>query len=174
MTRRGFLRLVAASASAVVARPARAVNDPSSRALWLRRGGDAVLLDLDTPEGYKGAAWMLRDVHAGVIGRPSPDLLRLLAWAQAWLAAYGYHECYAVHSGLRTPFTNQMTEGAALNSRHLPNANMVFRASDVSMARIDASYLARVFALAKYGGVGLYDRRGFVHVDDDRVRYWRK
>jgi uncharacterized protein YcbK (DUF882 family) len=44
------------------------------------------------------------------------------------------------------------------------------------MEGISTEYLGRLAALAHQGGVGFYTDRpqGFVHIDDGRIRYWRK
>lgn len=141
--------------------------------LWIKRGSDQARVDVMTESGYAVAARLMRDVKANQIGRPSPSLLLLIAWMQAWLAAYGHHVCFNIHSGLRTIRTNNNIEGAARSSLHLPDKFGRFRALDFSAAPIPSEYLGRLAAMAQQGGVGFYSARNFTHVDDGRQRYWR-
>lgn len=141
--------------------------------LWLARNGERARFNFATPEGYKQAAWFLRDVRAGVIGRPNLDLLRLIAWTQGYLAVYGYDVPYDVHSGLRTQWTNQRTEGASRASMHLPDKRGVFHAMDYSARGLTPDYLSKLLSYPRFGGVGRYDNRNFVHADVGRIRSWR-
>gem|GEM_PF-5930494 len=96
------------------------------------------MIDLRTDEGYRAAAWLLRDVRAGnVVGLPSIDTLFLAAWAQAWAAAHGVYAVLNIHSGLRTMRTNRAIEGAAQNSRHLPDRQLRFSAIDLDPFGLD-------------------------------------
>lgn len=91
---------------------------------------------------------------------------------QAWLAAYGHHVLFNVHSGLRTKSTNDYFEGA-LSSYHLPDERMVFRAGDLDCPSIPSEYIGRLAFLSQQGGVGFYVRN-FTHTDvRGRVTYWR-
>lgn len=141
--------------------------------LWLARNGERARFNFSTPEGYRQAAWFLRDVRAGVVGRPNPNLLRLIAWTQGYLAVYGFDVPYDVHSGLRTPRTNQSTEGASRGSMHLPDTNGMFHAMDYSAKGLTPNYLSGLLAYPRFGGVGRYDNRNFVHADVGRIRTWR-
>ncbi|GLC94842.1 hypothetical protein Tamer19_42500 [Cupriavidus sp. TA19] len=176
MLRRDFLRAAVAAAAiapCVGVREALGQEAAMPSVLWLRRGKDQARIDFATPEGYRAAAYLLRDVQAGFTGSPHPALLRLLAWEQAWLSAYGYTIPFVVHSGCRVAATNSR-EGGVQNSRHLPNQMGVFRAVDFSTREILAEYLGRLAYLAGQGGVGFYTQRDFVHNDvDERVRTWR-
>jgi len=186
MLRRDFLRsmcALAAMAAASDALPSQQqslsyyLTAPSSdvpTVLWLRRGADSYRIDYSTPEGYRMAQYLLRDVRANVMGHPSQGLLRILSWQQAWLAAYQVHQPHDILSGLRTRATNSMTEGAAYGSLHLPDRAGVFRAVDSRMPSISSEYLGRLAALARAGGVGFYRAKDFTHIDDGRQRIWRK
>lgn len=181
--RRLFMRQMGALALSL-AMPARADQNgtpmvaPAGNAepsfLWLARNGDRARFNFASPEGYRQAAWFLRDVRAGgVIGRPNPNLLRLIAWTQGYLAVYGYDVPYDVHSGLRTPWTNQRTEGASRASMHLPDKHGMFHAMDYSAKGLTPDYLSKLLAYPRFGGVGRYDNRDFVHADVGRIRFWR-
>lgn len=167
--RREFCKALAlASSIAPFTVPGRACADTQPAhiptLLWVSRGSDEAQIDYSTAEGYRAIAWMLRDVRAGVIGVPHGRLLEQWSWMQAWLAAYGYHVRFDIHSGLRTPATNHSTEGAALASYHLPNDQGVFRAGDFSTPTIPSEYMGRLAWLSQQGGVGFYTR-DFIHTD---------
>lgn len=131
--------------------------------LWVRRDADEANIDYSTDEGFRAIVWMLRDVRAGVSGTPHWRLLQQWSWMQAWLAAYGRHVRFDIHSGLRTKATNDFYEGA-LASYHLPDERMVFRAGDFSTPSVSSEYLGRLAYLSRQGGVGFYARE-FIHTD---------
>ncbi|PCE30034.1 hypothetical protein BZL54_22995 [Burkholderia ubonensis subsp. mesacidophila] len=174
--RRDFCKAFAAAAAmAPFVSPARARAEPATAVptvLWVRRGRDEARIDYSTDEGFRAAAWMLRDVRAGVVGVPAWSLLQQWSWMQAWLAAYGTHARFDIHSGLRTKATNDYYEGA-LSSYHLPDSNMVFRAGDFSSPSVSSEYMGRLAYLSQQGGVGFYTRN-FTHTDvRGRVAFWR-
>lgn len=146
---------------------------PEPFALDMQRAGERVLIDLRTAEGQRAAAWLLRDIRGGnVVGIPSPDVLRLLAWAQAYLAAYGTYTVLDAHSGLRLPRTNATTERAVQGSRHLPDRAGRFAAVDVFPLGINKTFFGQLAATPRFGGVGWYDSH--IHFDcRPRPVYWR-
>lgn len=174
LTRREFLRKAAAAIALAATQPLFAQGGAIPTTLWLRRGGDELRLDVATPSGYEGVRYLLRDVRAGVMGHPHTALLQLLCWEQAWLAAYGCHAPFVATSGLRLPRTNDVTEGAARGSTHLPDEKGVFRGADLHHPVISTDYFSRLAALATQGGVGIYIAKNFVHHDVGRVRVWRR
>ncbi|WP_162878137.1 D-Ala-D-Ala carboxypeptidase family metallohydrolase [Trinickia diaoshuihuensis] len=174
--RRAFCKSFAAAvAVAPFIAPARALEAADvapPTLLWLRRGSDEAMIDYSTDQGFSAVAWMLRDVRAGVVGVPEWRLLQQWSWMQAWLAAYGRHVRFDIHSGLRTKETNAHYEGA-LASYHLPDARGVFRAGDFSTPSIPSEYMGRLAYLSQQGGVGLY-ARDFIHTDvRGRTLAWR-
>jgi uncharacterized protein YcbK (DUF882 family) len=173
MLRRDFLKFMAAS-SLIAAMPALQAGAVEPRVLWLQRGQDSARFDFWTPEGYKAACWLLRDIKADQTAQASMRLLRTVAWMQAWLAAYSIHKPAMVHSGYRTRYTNEKCGGAKA-SLHMLDMRGQFHAMDIHMDGIPVNYLGQLAQVAQQGGVGFYtDRKqGFVHVDDGRVRYWR-
>ena len=181
MLRRDFLKAMAIGAAAaplIVPRDlfAQVAKNGSAQVpavLWLKRGQYEARLDYATEQGYRYVCWFLRDVQANVIGIPDWRLLQLLSWMQAWLAGYGHHVSFNIHSGLRTPITNNRTENAAQRSMHLPDRNGVFRAVDYSTKAITGDYLSRLADLARQGGVGFYTHQNFTHNDVGSVRHWR-
>ncbi|PZN74984.1 MAG: hypothetical protein DM484_19865 [Candidatus Methylumidiphilus alinenensis] len=176
MNRRVFLQCVAAGAAACALDwPGPAVaGNPPPRALWLLRGKEWGLLDIEAERDYRTACWLLRDTLKGQTAQASLRLLQTAAWMQAFLALYQVHRPFVVHSGFRTRFTNELAGGAKA-SLHMLDPQGFFHAMDIHMDGISPEYLGRLAALARQGGVGFYtDRKnGFVHIDDGRVRYWR-
>jgi hypothetical protein len=177
MSRREFFKRMAAGVGAwAVMTPGRlwAETQALPSALWLRRDGQAGLLNLDQPNDYRQACWLLRDTQAGREAPASLGLLRTAAWMQAFLAIYGVHRPFEIHSGYRTKLTNDLCDGARA-SQHLLKPDGYFHAMDIHMDGIPTEYLGRLAALAHQGGVGFYAhrKRGFVHIDNGRVRYWR-
>ena len=142
--------------------------------LWLRRGNEEFRFDASTPEGYRAAMWLMRDIQSNRVGYPHPYLLQALARAQNWLAAYAFHIRFDVTSGMRTLETNQKTEGAARSSLHQPNPDGWFFATDFRGKNLDATYTAKLMQAVGAGGVGLYWQREFVHADIGRPRTWVK
>ena len=138
----------------------------------MRRGNDEYRFDASTPEGYQAVRWLLRDVSAGKVGLPHLDLVRLVSFSQAWVAAHGIHSLYTVTSGLRLPETNSKIEGAALSSLHQPDKNGWFFALDFRAKGLTAEYTAKLMEAVGMGGVGLYWQREFVHGDVGRKRRW--
>lgn len=176
LTRRAFCKSFAAAVTlAPFMTPARAAVQAGSAVptlLWVRRGDDEATIDYSTDEGFRAIAWMLRDVRAGIVGVPAWRLLQQWSWMQAWLAAYGRHVRFDIHSGLRTKETNTYFEGA-LSSYHLPDAHRVFRAGDFSTPSIPSEYMGRLAYLSRQGGVGFY-QRDFIHTDvRGRLVAWR-
>ncbi len=94
-------------------------------------------------------------------------LLDVLCGLQTWLARTGVDAPLRIHSGYRTPKTNKLTEGAALDSRHI-----VGRAVDISVAGVSNLKLAGMASVLGRGGTGLYPGRNFVHVDTGDERIW--
>lgn len=173
LSRRDFLKLAAAS---VLAAPLPCLSGQGlPRALWLQRDKEWGLIDIESEEGYRQACWLLRDTQAGRTASASMRLLQTAAWMQAFFAAYQVHRPFVVHSGFRTRFTNEACGGAKA-SLHLQDASGCFHAMDIHMDGIPVDYLGNLAVLARQGGVGLYadQPNGFVHIDDGRVRYWRK
>jgi uncharacterized protein YcbK (DUF882 family) len=94
-------------------------------------------------------------------------LLDVLCGVQTWLSRIGVLAPLRIHSGFRTAKTNQRTEGAVLDSRHI-----VGRAADISVAGVSNLRLAGMASVLGKGGTGLYPGRNFVHVDTGDERIW--
>ena len=116
---------------------------------------------------YLNLCWALRDLQANRVFPMNHALLDVLCGLQTWLVRIGVDAPLRVHSGYRTPKTNKVTEGAALDSRHI-----VGRAVDISVAGISNLKLAGMASVLGHGGTGLYPGRNFVHVDTGDERIW--
>lgn len=120
------------------------------------------------PQGAAAIDRLLRDHRTGEVHPIEPRLLDLL-WRLA--ADLELQEPFLVVSGYRSPRTNAVlaaaSSGVARNSLHLRGA-----AIDIRLERTPLERLHRAALALKGGGVGLYRRSGFVHLDVGRVRYW--
>lgn len=118
------------------------------------------------PEALAEIDWVLRDLRedaAAPIDRALIDLMSRVCRRLDGMELL-------VTSGFRTPETNKalIPRGAARRSLHLQG-----RAVDFYSPQVSARRLARLVAAEGVGGVGLYQKRGFVHADVGEVRYWR-
>jgi len=111
---------------------------------------------------------VLRDHRARRATRMDPRLFDLLWTVQQRL---GSHEPYRVVSAYRSPETNaakrRVSRAVARNSMH-----MYGRAMDVRLPDRSAEGIARLAVSMRLGGVGLYRRDGFVHLDTGPPRRW--
>jgi len=143
------------------------------RTLWLRRGNEELRATYWTASGgrnqdeYLQLCWILRDMQADRVFAMDRSLLDTLAGIQAWLRHSGVDAPIELHSGYRTRRTNNKTEGAALNSRHV-----VGQAADISVPGVSSVNLAAISSVLGRGGTGFYVGRGFVHVDTGNERVW--
>ena len=119
-------------------------------------------------DGYVQACRLLRDVRAGQAVQMSPVLLDILCGIQGFLVAHGHAIPLMTTSGYRSPATNAAIEGAARNSMHMQG-----RAWDGRMPGVSGDVMAQIALYLQGGGVGLYKGRGFIHIDDGRLRFWR-
>jgi uncharacterized protein YcbK (DUF882 family) len=119
-------------------------------------------------EALQQLNWVLRDQHLDEATPMDPRLFDLLHAVAARLEA---NEPYEVISGYRAPETNAAT---ALRSRRVSRASlhMSGMAADVRLPGRSSMGLARLAAEMQMGGVGLYTRDGFVHLDCGPSRRW--
>ena len=111
---------------------------------------------------------LLRDHRTGDIFAMDPELMDLLHFLEQHLAVKSRFE---IISGYRSPKTNAAlaakSGGVAKKSFHMKG-----QAVDIAMAGVDLRKLHRTALDLKVGGVGLYAKSGFVHVDTGPVRSW--
>lgn len=119
-------------------------------------------------DGYVEACRVMRDVSANEAVQMSPVLLDILCGMQGFTAANNYKAPLITTSGYRSPATNAATEGAVRNSFHTQG-----RAWDGLMPGVSGELLASIALYLQGGGVGLYRGKGFLHIDDGRLRFWR-
>lgn len=177
LSRRRFLSACAGSAAALwLAHPARVVAAPSGKR-------SLSLLNLHTDERLRVAYWvdgtydhvaladlahLLRDHRAEERHPIDPGLLDQLHRLQQQV---GPRREIHVISGYRSPRTNaslrQASSGVAKRSLHMQG-----RAIDIRMPRVETEELYRAARALRGGGVGLYRKSRFVHLDTGRVRFW--
>lgn len=119
------------------------------------------------PDALNEVDWVLRDDHIDEVALMDLRLVDLMSDIRESLDG---HEMI-VTSGYRSLETNnrlRRTSGAVKNSLHRKGMAVDFYSPQLSVSR-----LARLAASFEAGGVGRYDRRGFVHVDVGDIRYWR-
>ncbi|MBL6455949.1 DUF882 domain-containing protein [Belnapia sp. T6] len=119
-------------------------------------------------EALQQLDWVLRDPSMEEATPMDPRLFDVLAAvAQRMEASEGYE----VVSGYRAPETNA---ARARESRRVSRASlhMSGMAADVRLIGRESMGMARLAAEMQIGGVGLYRRDGFVHLDCGPARRW--
>lgn len=117
--------------------------------------------------GYRIACHLLRDVESDVTISMDARLLDLLFIIQAWLRVNKLPYHIIIQSGYRTPEFNATIRGAAKDSQHTRGT-----AADIRIPGLSVENLKRLAQAVGAGGVGLYQHKGFIHVDVGRVRQW--
>lgn len=111
---------------------------------------------------------ILRDWRTDEQTRMDPRLLDLLHHLNGVMDS---DQPFQIISGYRSPKTNaklaSQNRGVAKKSLHLRGM-----AADVSLPGRDLGALCRAAKSLRRGGVGLYPKSGFIHVDCGRVRSW--
>lgn len=111
---------------------------------------------------------LLRDHRTDEVIDMDTQLLSLLGELQQLL---GTSKPFHIISGYRSPKTNNMlsqnSTGVAKKSLHMQG-----KAIDIRIPGVDIKHLHKGALALKSGGVGLYSRSDFVHLDVGRVRYW--
>jgi len=120
------------------------------------------------PEALGEINFLMRDHRANKV--KSVDV-KLIDQLYILYTSLDTNERVHVLSGYRTPETNaalrKRSEGVAKFSLH-----MEARALDLNIPGIHASVIQKHALAIKLGGVGYYDRAGFVHIDTGEVRSW--
>lgn len=119
-------------------------------------------------EALRQLDWLFRDPSAEEATPMDPRLFDLLHTMAQRLDA---NEPFQVISGYRAPETNA---AHATQSRRVSRVSlhMSGMAADVRLPDRDSMGLARLAAEMQVGGVGLYRRDGFVHLDCGPARRW--
>ena len=124
------------------------------------------------PEARRALNRLLRDHHAEAETGMDPKVFELLRrLGQRYRRARGHEVVVKIHSAYRSEATNRKlrAEGAAWNSLHTSG-----RAVDVSVEGYGMRFLANHALNIGAGGVGIYWRAGFVHLDTGPARRWYK
>ena len=119
-------------------------------------------------EALRQLDWLLRDPSMEEATPMDPRLFDVMATVARRMDA---SEGYQVISGYRAPETNA---ARARESRRVSRASlhMSGMAADVRLEGRDSMGMARLAAELQVGGVGLYRRDGFVHLDCGPARRW--
>ncbi len=182
LTRRRFLSGAAAGAAALATTSlipdlafAAKAELPDTRSLGFRNlhtgeeeGATYVRDGILQPEGLQTLNHVLRDWRTGEVWEMDPKLLDLLYALRRRLDSRAPFELI---SGYRSPKTNaklaSKSGGVAKRSLHMRGM-----ATDIRLPERDLLALHKTARAMQVGGVGLYSKSGFVHVDTGRVRYW--
>lgn len=175
VSRRLLLRAAVGLSAAGLATPALAQLGGAARAITIAR--------VQTGERFSGVYWQN--------GRYEPEALRQLDWVMrdpqmdeatpmdprlfdvlySVSQRIGGSDTFEVISGYRAPETNAAN---ARKSRRVSKASlhMSGMAADVRLVGANSMGMARLAAEMQMGGVGLYRRDGFVHLDCGPARRW--
>lgn len=120
------------------------------------------------PEALAQINEILRDFRTSEV---QPIDIRLLDLLHSLRGALDSRTPFHVISGYRSPKTNTRlaSSGGGVAKRSL---HMKGKAIDVRLPGRDLRNLHRTAVRMKRGGVGLYTKSRFVHLDVGRVRYW--
>ncbi len=177
-SRRAFLGAAIAGLAAVAAAPVyarapgllRGAGDIRRVRMYSQRTGESV----DTvyyangdyiSEAVDEISRFMRDWRQNEVRRYDPRNVDVLA---STLRMMDTTEPYLVISGYRTPKTNRMLKGAAKDSYH-----MKAMAADVRLKGRSVKNISGAALKLSGGGVGVYHRSNFVHMDSGPVRTWR-
>jgi len=174
-SRRSVIRGVLGALACTALAPAALAAGPATRVVRIRR--------VQTGESFEGAYWrdgrydrdalrqldvLFRDPLLDEVTPMDPRLFDVL-----WIVAdrVDSQDHFEVISGYRAPETN--AAGAARSRRvSRVSLHMSGMAADVRLPDRDSYGIARIAADLQTGGVGLYRRDGFVHLDCGPARRW--
>jgi uncharacterized protein YcbK (DUF882 family) len=152
-------------------RAGRRQNGPAPRRLQLRHAATGARFSgpyhdgtAPDPAAMAELSIILADARTGAVHPFDPRALDVL-WEVARQTGVGGSEL-VILSGYRTPETNAVVAGAG-DSQHLRAG-----ALDVQVASAQLAGFGEAALALGRGGVGVYERRGFVHIDSGPVRRW--
>jgi uncharacterized protein YcbK (DUF882 family) len=168
--RRNFLK--GAASLAIIALAPRAASASAPRRIIIRHAATGARFSGIWHTGSAPDPVGMRDLSAALSDSPSiapkpfdAEAIEIL-WEVAQRARLGAE--ITVRSGYRTPQINRMVSGVA-DSQHLRAA-----ALDVEVAGGRLPAMAEAALRLGRGGVGVYPRRGFVHLDSGPPRHWQQ
>jgi uncharacterized protein YcbK (DUF882 family) len=97
--------------------------------------------------------------------------VHLMDYVYAVAEAVNPHATVEIISAYRTPKTNQWLRSKSTNVAK-KSLHMEGRAMDIRIHGHEPEEVAEVARRMKRGGVGLYIKSGFVHLDTGRPRFW--
>jgi len=160
MNRRYALALVSSFiASPAIARPGvtLSMRNVMGESLKLRYHGD-----LSSSE-HAAFDHLARDRRQNISRKMDATLLDIL---QLIVEESGQGGSFTLLSGFRTRATNAILPGAAENSFHLGGRALDISREGMTVGEISASVAQHS------GGLGLYGKNGFVHIDTGPFRRW--
>ena len=176
-TRRGVVAFsMAGIATAIAAAPAwasRSPGRPRSLSFYNLHTGESLETTYWTGGAYMHDALadankLLRDFRTNEV---APIDVRLLDLLHDLRSGLGSNDPFHVISGYRSPKTNARmaakSSGVARKSLHMRGM-----AIDVRLPGRDLRHLYQAAKAMKRGGVGLYAKSDFVHLDVGRPRFW--
>jgi len=116
-------------------------------------------------EALRRLDWVFRDLRREEVTPMDPRLFDVMNAVAARMEA---NEAFEVISGYRTPETNATLTGRVSTV----SLHMSGMAGDMRLPGRDSYGMARLAATMGLGGVGLYRRDGFVHLDCGQSRRW--
>lgn len=119
-------------------------------------------------EALRRLDWVLRDPSLDEATPMDPRLFDVLHTMARLLDA---SEAFEVVSGYRAPETNAARARASRRVSRV-SLHMSGMAADVRLPGRNSTAMARLAAEMQVGGVGLYRRDGFVHLDCGPARRW--
>jgi uncharacterized protein YcbK (DUF882 family) len=120
------------------------------------------------PEAVKTLNHVLRDWRSGEVWDMDPQLFDLL---YALRRRVDSKQPFDLISGYRSPETNA-TLAAKSNGVAKRSLHMQGKATDIALPDRDLRALHKTALALQAGGVGLYSKSGFLHIDTGRVRHW--
>ena len=162
--------------AAIIVRPSPAqATEPRALSLYQITTGESYRDVYHNGEGYIERAWndlnwFLRDHHEDLATTMDPGIFDLLWTLQnRYLAVHGRRVTINIHSAYRTEATNNrlLSEGAAQNSFH-----KFGKAVDLTVQGLGIYFLADRVREIGAGGVGVYWRSRFAHIDTGPPRQW--
>lgn len=175
LPRRGFIAAAVGIAGGMLAAPVLAQGLGSVRRLNVRRQvTDDAFNGIYFRDGrydrdaLRQLDFVFRDLSAAETTPMDPRLFDVMSVVARQLDA---DEPFQVISGYRTPETNARN---ASRSRRVSTASlhMSGMAADCRLPGYNSLGMARTAADLQLGGVGLYRRDGFIHLDCGPVRRW--
>lgn len=166
----GLCTVAAAPVYARVPGFLRGAGDARRIRMYSQRTGEAIdtIYYVDgryVPEALTEISYFMRDWRQNQVMKHDPRNVDILATT---LQLMDTTEPYLLISGYRTPQTNRMLRGAASHSYHLKAMATDVRLKSRSVKQISGAAFA-----CKGGGVGIYNRSNFVHMDCGPIRSWR-